>query len=242
MLVLILVSLFSQLLLSTSYFWRNYLNHYFDFNDEDDERLTGMLHELGSSWFFGWGHGVVQGLSEGDLFEELPRRWKSGVIHPVGPDVRNKVQDYKAMYEALYQLQKLQDEVNEREIVYIGASQNSGECPVDTLLFHWENDKLPSQEEVMEIFHFNTNLQLDIRYERSEKNFAEENELDRVFKCRRQLPSESSFYETLPKVLDGFIKVHVDYQGRSQTFRPCPVFILTQLSPGWCGGVLTGVW
>ena len=81
-----------------------------------------MLHELGSSWFFGWGHGVVQGLAEGDLFEELPRRWKSGVIHPVGPDVRNKVQDYKAMYEALYQLQKLQDEVNEREIVYSECS------------------------------------------------------------------------------------------------------------------------
>ena len=76
---------------------------------------------------------------------------------------------------------------------------------MDTLLFHWENDKLPSQEEVMEIFHFNTNLQLDVRYERSEKNFAEENELDRVFKCRRQLPNESSFYETLPKVLDGYV-------------------------------------
>lgn len=91
----------------------------------------------------------------------------------------------------------------------VGASQNSGECPVDTLLFHWENDKLPSQEEVMEIFHFNTNLQLDIRYERSEKNFAEENELDRVFKCRRQLPSESSFYETLPKVLDGYVSLFI---------------------------------
>lgn len=88
-----------------------------------------------------------------------------------------------------------------------GASQNSGECPVDTLLFQWENDKLPSQEEVMEIFHFNTNLQLDVRYERSEKNFAEENELDRVFKCRRQLPSKSSFYETLPKVLDGYVSL-----------------------------------
>lgn len=86
----------------------------------------------------------------------------------------------------------------------VGASQNRGECPVDTLLFHWENDKLPSQEEVMEIFQFNTNLRLDVRYERSEKNFAEENELDRVFKCRRQLPNESSFYETLPKVLDGY--------------------------------------
>ena len=99
-----------------------------------------------------------------------------------------------------------------------GASQNSGECPVDTLLFHWENDKLPSQEEVMEIFHFNTNLQLDVRYERSEKNFAEENELDRVFKCRRQLPSESSFYETLPKVLDGYVRWSTYFQFNSIYF------------------------
>jgi len=94
------------------------MNHSFDFSDDDDERLTGMLHELGSTWFFGWGHGTVQGLSEGDLFEEFPRRWKSGIIHPIGPDVRSKVEDYKSMYEALYLLQKLQDEVNEREIVY----------------------------------------------------------------------------------------------------------------------------
>ena len=61
----------------------------------------------------------------------------------------------------------------------------------------------------MEIFHFNTNLQLDVRYERSEKNFAEENELDRVFKCRRQLPSESSFYEKLPKVLNGYVLLFI---------------------------------
>ena len=91
----------------------------------------------------------------------------------------------------------------------VGASRNNGECPVDTLLFHWENDKLPSQEEVMEIFHFNTNLRLDVSYERSEKNFAEENELERVFKCRRQLPSESSFFETLPKVLDGYVSLAI---------------------------------
>ena len=94
------------------------MNHSFDFTDQDEERLTGMLHELGSSWFFGWGQGIVQGLSEGDLFEELPRRWKSGIVHPVCPDALCRVPDYKAMYEALYQLQKLQDEVNEREIVY----------------------------------------------------------------------------------------------------------------------------
>ena len=54
----------------------------------------------------------------GELFEELPKRWKSGIVHPVGADARSKIDDHRAMYEALYQLQKLQDEVNEREIVY----------------------------------------------------------------------------------------------------------------------------
>lgn len=94
------------------------MNHSFDFDDDNDEELTGILHELGSAWFFGWGQGMVQPLSEGELFEEFPRRWKCGIIHPVGSDSRNRVDDYKAMYEALYQLQKLQDEVYEREIVY----------------------------------------------------------------------------------------------------------------------------
>lgn len=75
------------------------------------------------------------------------------------------------------------------------------------LLFRWEHDKLPSQEEVMEIFRLNTNLRLDITYERSEKNFTDENELGEIFKCRRKLPSESIFYEALPKVLDdGLVK------------------------------------
>ena len=83
-----------------------------------------------------------------------------------------------------------------------GSLENSGECPVDMLLFPWEHDKLPSQEEVMEIFHLNTNLRLDVTYERSEKSFAEGKELERIFKCRRKLPSESIFYEALPKVLD----------------------------------------
>ena len=94
-----------------------------------------------------------------------------------------------------------------RDISFIlaGSRENSGECPVDVMLFPWDHDKLPSREEVMEIFHFNTNLQLDVSYERSEKSFAEENELDKVFKCRRQLPSESSFFETLPKVIDRYV-------------------------------------
>lgn len=218
------------------------MNHSFDFDDDNDEELTGILHELGSAWFFGWGQGMVQPLSEGELFEEFPRRWKCGIIHPVGSDSRNRVDDYKAMYEALYQLQKLQDEVYEREIVYTGSRENKGECPIDVILFPWDRDELPSQEEIMEIFHLNANLQLDVRVMRSERNFADENELEKVFKCRRQLPHESSFFEILPKVLEGYVQVSVDYRGRSQTFRPCPVFILTQLSPGWCGGVLTGVW
>ena len=98
---------------------RNYVDHNFDFNDDDDEELTGMLHELISTWIFGNGTGMLPNIPQGDLFEERgPRRWKSGIIHPVGPDVHINVEDQKSFCEALYQLQKLKNEIDERDIVY----------------------------------------------------------------------------------------------------------------------------
>ena len=98
---------------------RNYVDHNFDFNDDDDEELTGMLHELVSTWIFGNGTGMLPNIPQGDLFEEQgPRRWKSGIIHPVGPDVHINVEDQKSFCEALYQLQKLKNEIDERDIVY----------------------------------------------------------------------------------------------------------------------------
>ena len=79
-----------QLLLSTSYFWRNYVDHNFDFNDDDDEELTGMLHELGSTWIFGNGTGMLPNIPQGDLFEERgPRRLKSVIICSPGRSGRS---------------------------------------------------------------------------------------------------------------------------------------------------------
>ena len=78
-----------------------------------------MLHELISTWIFGNGTGMLPNIPQGDLFEEQgPRRWKSGIIHPVGPDVHINVEDQKSFCEALYQLQKLKNEIDERDIVY----------------------------------------------------------------------------------------------------------------------------
>ena len=110
-------------MLSTGYFWQNYLTHCFDFDDKEEgdaNRLTGMLHELGSSWFYGWGGGrVVSPLQDGvGLFRELPKRWKSGIIHPVEVNLQREVEDYCAMFEAVYQLERLQQEVLKHAIVY----------------------------------------------------------------------------------------------------------------------------
>ena len=52
----------------------NYVDHNFDFNDDDDEELTGMLHELISIWILGNGTGMLPNILQGDLFEEVPRR------------------------------------------------------------------------------------------------------------------------------------------------------------------------
>ena len=50
-----------------------------------------------------------------------------------------------------------------------------------------------------------------------------------------------SSYSIPPFPVD-FVKVCVVYQGRMNSFRSSPVFILTKLSPGWCSEVLTGDW
>ena len=63
-----------------------------------------MLHKLGSTWIFGNGTGMLPNISQGDLFEEFPRRWKS-CIHPVGQNVHINAEDHKSFCEALYQLQ-----------------------------------------------------------------------------------------------------------------------------------------
>ena len=44
---------------------RNYVDHNFDFNDDDDEELTGILHELGSTWIFGNGTGMLPNILQG---------------------------------------------------------------------------------------------------------------------------------------------------------------------------------
>lgn len=31
------------------------MNYFFDFDDDNDEELIGILYEFGSVWFFGWG-------------------------------------------------------------------------------------------------------------------------------------------------------------------------------------------
>ena len=63
---------------------------------------------------------MLWNMPQGDLFEEFPRIkvWKSGINHPVGPDVHINVEDQKSFCEALYQLQKLKNEIDERDIVY----------------------------------------------------------------------------------------------------------------------------
>ena len=73
-----------------------------------------MLHELGSIWIFGNSTGMLascygicpKGIC---LRSSLELRWKSGINHPVGPDVHINVEDQKSFCEALYQLQKLKE-------------------------------------------------------------------------------------------------------------------------------------
>ena len=83
---------------------------------------------------------------------------------------------------------------------------------MEVILFSWGKDQLPSINEIIEILHLNTNLHLHVIYETSEKRFGEGDELGKLFKCRRQLPGKSSFFETLPKVIDGYVLLETELQ------------------------------
>ena len=83
---------------------------------------------------------------------------------------------------------------------------------MEVILFSWGKDQLPSINEIIEILHLNTNLHLYVIYETMEKRFGEGDELGKLFKCRRQLLGESSFFETLPKVIDGYVLLETELQ------------------------------
>ena len=93
-----------------------------------------------------------------------------------------------------------------------GPRGDRGECPIDVILFSWGKDQLPSINGIIEILHLNTNLHLHVIYETLEKRFGEGDELGKLFKCRRRLPGKSSFFETLPKVIDGYVLLETELQ------------------------------
>ena len=83
---------------------------------------------------------------------------------------------------------------------------------MEVILFSWGKDQLPSINEIIEILHLNTNLHLHVIYETSEKRFGEGDELGKLFNCRRQLLGKSSLFETLPKVIDGYVLLETELQ------------------------------
>ena len=102
-----------------------------------------MFHELGSIWIFGNSTGMLascygicpKGIC---LRSSLELRWKSGINHPVGPDVHINVEDQKSFCEALYQLQKLKNEIDERDIVYSSFFYSFVTCTSKVFLQNYE--------------------------------------------------------------------------------------------------------
>ena len=72
------------------------------------------------------------------LRSSLELRWKSGINHPVGPDVHINVEDQKSFCEALYQLQKLKNEIDERDIVYSSFFYSFVTCTSKVFLQNYE--------------------------------------------------------------------------------------------------------
>ncbi|KAJ7340456.1 hypothetical protein OS493_003204 [Desmophyllum pertusum] len=156
-------------LLSSEQFCKNYvLSHY---NFDDEEEPTGHLQ----SWsdpdkcFYYWDENDDK--SNLWVFSDPPKRWKCGIVHLVDYALgSHKELKYKDFLQAVYILIRIQIAAEELELD-CGSCGIEGAGVVETCLFPWTKDTLPTAEDVITCFRFNPEMHKDpmVKEENSRK-------------------------------------------------------------------------
>lgn len=232
--------------ITTDSFWKNYTFHWFDFSLE--EGPTGNLNEWQNDWFCYWDDTYGEPTNE-HVFSTPPKRWKdSGIIHPASFDIKqNNIRSYRDFFKCLWILQKINKGAEEYELD-CPAYGNEGSSRLEVCLFPWEKEKLPGNNDVGALFAFDEHMcSEDAAYgeEKDTEPLELETEEDddqlclgeRITSFQTGNPAARSYLEWLQKL---FVPSVMMCFGMEQ-MNPVPVFILTQLAPGWVGGFFTSV-
>ena len=119
---------------------------------------------------------------------------------------------------------------------------NEGVGLIETCLFPWSKDSLPSAQDMMSMFHFNPEMhknpmeETDIKGMKVEgdvKGHVRWNTLDTSYDV--DIRKACSFFEWLQKIFSPCVRIGIGLE----SMNPIPCFILTHIAPGWVGGILS---
>ncbi|XP_078347421.1 uncharacterized protein LOC144632613 isoform X2 [Oculina patagonica] len=233
-------------LLSSEQFSKNYVLSHYDFNDEEEQSGHLQVWTTPDEWFYYWDENADK--SNLYVFSDPPKRWKCGIVHladySLGSDKELK---YKDLQKAVYILARIQTAAEELELD-CRAYGNEGTGVVETCLFPWSKDTLPTAEDIITLFHFNPEMhrdpmvdeEIEEEDEEDEDNDPEEanvswNTLGTCYGV--DVKKANTFFDWLKPIFTPMIRIGIG----CDAMNPVPCFILAELAPGWVGGVLTSL-
>ncbi len=124
----------------------------------------------------------------------------------------------------------------------LGAWGNEGNGVIETCLFPWSKDTLPTAEDVIALFRFNPELHRNpmVNNEKVEREEEEEDghpSWNTITSYGDDVTKARTFFDWLGKLFSPMIQIGIG----CETVNPVPCFILAKLAPGWVGGVLTSL-
>lgn len=139
-------------------------------------------------------------------------------------------------------------------IMFLGAWANEGQGEVETCLFPWNKDTLPTAKDISTLFHFNPEMLNDINLlfdDKVPESDEEDDDDDEDSEEGRghvkwntlgtsysvDLKKANTFFDWLKPIFSPMVRAAIG----CDAMNPVPCFILAKLSPGLVGGVLTSL-
>ncbi|XP_078346773.1 uncharacterized protein LOC144632041 [Oculina patagonica] len=226
-------------LLSSELFCKNYVLSHYDFNDEEEPSGHLLTWSSPDNWTWYWNENAD--CSNVYVFSDPPKRWKCGIIHlanyTLGSDKELK---YKHLLKAVYILARIQTAAHKLALD-CWAFGNEGGGFVETCLFPWNKETLPTAEDVIALFHFNPEMHRYpmVNEEIEKRDYYEDGHpsWNTITSYSDDVKEAETFFNWLEKLFFPMIQIGIG----CERMNPVPCFILAKLAPGWVGDVLTSL-
>lgn len=233
---------------SSEQFCKNYVLRHYNFDDEEEP--SGHLYEWSDpdEWFHYWDDNEDN--SNVWVFSNLPKRWKCGIVHLASYSLASVKQlKYKDFLQAVYILMRIKKAAEELELD-CGAWANEGTGLVETCLFTWDKESLPTATDIISLYGFNPEMHknpLERAGDGDQDTDDERSDNEEEGGCVRWKSLSTSYDVDVQKAhafFDWWKKIfspYVQYGIGCEAMNPVPCFILAKLAPGWVGGVLSSL-